>query len=150
MAYITTTDLEQRLGSTLYARLTDRETGIAVDSNVAAELVAQAEAETDGYLARRYATPVDVSAHPELTQLLQARVLDIAEYRAWLGSPFVSDVPSRVKTLYDESVQWLRGVAMGALDLPAASPPASATGADDGPRLEATERKFTAEELDGL
>ena len=106
MAYITTTQLQGRLGSTLYARLTDRVNGTTADGTVAQQLIDEAEALANAYLARRFATPIDLTAHPELTDLLEARVLDVAEYLAWRDSPFVADIPERARLLHDETVQW--------------------------------------------
>ncbi len=150
MAYISTADLSQRLGATLYARLTDRVSGTTADANVAQELVDAAEAEADSFFARRYATPVDLAAHPELAQVLTARVLDLAEYLAWHGSPFIGDPPQRVQTLYAAALRWLEDVANGRLVLPAASPPTSAVAHADQPRQASRARVFSADELDGL
>jgi len=150
MPYITTSDLSARLGTTLYARLTDRVDGESASSTVAQQIVDEAEAEADSYLAARYATPVNLSTHPELADVLAQRVLDLAEYIAWRGSPFVSDIPGRVRTLYSEVRKWFAGVVAGTTALPASSPPASRVAADNSPRYTAEDRKFTADELDGL
>lgn len=150
MAYVTATDLSKRLGATVYARLTDRVNGKTADDAVGDQIVAEAEGEADSYLAARYATPIDLSRHPELADVLVQRVLDLAEYLAWRGSPFVSDIPNRVQTLYDDARRWLAALAAGDVELPAVTPPASRTAADDAPRYRATPRTFTAEELDGL
>ena len=80
MPYITTTQLSARLGSTIYARLTDRDNGTTADPDVAQQIVDEAEALADSHLAKRYATPVDLGAHPELADVLEARVLDLAEH----------------------------------------------------------------------
>jgi phage gp36-like protein len=148
--YITINDLAERLGSPLYARLTDRVQGTTADDDVAAQIVADAIAEADSCLARRYRTPVDLTTHPELTTVLAARVLDLAEYLAWKGSPFVSDPPHRVHQLYATARQWFGDVATGRLVLPAAAPLAGPTGADHGPHTRGTPRDFTHDELDGL
>lgn len=150
MPYITTSQLSQRLGATLYARLTDRVNGLAADETVAQEIVLGASAEADSYLARRYPTPVDLSAQPELADVLQMRVLDLAEYAAWKSSPFVSDPPQRVHSLYATALGWLESVAAGRIVLPAAMPPAPPTAVSNGPVYAASPRVFTAEELDGL
>ena len=150
MAYITTSDLSDRLGATLYARLTDRVNGTSANSTVAQQIVDQAEAEANSYLAKRYATPVSLAAHPELADVLAQRVLDLAEYLAWRGSPFMNDLPGRVKSVRGEAQRWFEQVTNGGIDLPAASPPTSAVAADDSPRYRASERSFTADELDGL
>ncbi|MBU0638054.1 MAG: DUF1320 domain-containing protein [Planctomycetes bacterium] len=150
MAYVTTTQLSQRLGATLYARLTDRVNGTTADTTVAQQIVAEAEAEADSYLARRYATPVDVSGHAELADVLAARVLDLAEYGAWKSSPFTNRVAARVMDIQAAAVAWLEQVARGELDLPAATVLASPTAQDNGPRFTAETRKFSGDELDGL
>lgn len=150
MAYITTTQLSARLGSTIYARLTDRINGTTADPDVAQQIVDEAEALADSYLAKRYATPVDLSARPELSDVLMARVLDLAEWIAWKGSPFVGDVPERVRALGTEAMGWLEAVAAGKIHLPAASPPPGPTAEDDAPRFSAEDREFTRDELDGL
>lgn len=150
MAYATTTDLSNRLGATLYARLTDRVDGTTASATVAQQILDEAEAVLESYLARRYATPVDLGANPELANVLMARALDLAEFMAWKGSPFVSDVPERVRVVYEDTLRWLSAVAAGQATLPAARPPASPMAGDDGPRYSATDRKFTHEELDGL
>jgi len=150
MAYITIVQLSERLGATLYARLTDRVNGTTASSTVAQRIVDEAEAEADGYLARRYETPVNLTAHPELVNILEARVLDLAEWAAWKSTPVVSDPPQRVHALYAEALRWFQDVAQGRLSLPASAPPNSRTTDDEGPRYEACPRVFTADELDGL
>ncbi|MGE0481813.1 MAG: phage protein Gp36 family protein [Phycisphaerae bacterium] len=150
MAYITVTQLSERLGATIYTRLTDREGGKAASAAVAAQIVAEAEAEADSYLARRFATPVDLSARPELAAVLQARVLDLAEHGAWKGSPFVNDLPSRVRALYAAAIAWFEEVARGAVELPAAAPAAGRVATNDAARVSGSARTLTADELDGL
>lgn len=150
MAYITTSQLSERLGATIYARLTDRVNGITANSTVAQQIVDEAQAEADSYLARRYQTPVDLAAHPELANILKARVLDLAEYGAWKSTPFVSDPPQRVHLLYAAALRWFEDVGQGRLLLPAASPPTSGTAEDRAPQYVAQPRRFTSEELDGL
>ncbi len=150
MAYITTSQLSDRLGTTVYARLTDRVNGTTASSAVAQQIVDEAEALANSYLARRYQAPVSLTAHPELAKVLAARVLDLAEAGAWLGSPFVSDSPQRVQSLQAAAIRWFEDVAAGRIPLPASSPPAGPTAEDNGPYYTAPQRPFTAEELDGL
>jgi len=150
MPYINTAQLAQRLGTTLYARLTDRVNGTTADDTIGQQIVDQAAAEADSYLSRRYATPVDLDAHPELSALLTLRVLDLAEYAAWKASPFVSDPPHRVHTLYANALRWLEDVAEGRIVLPAAAPPCGPTAYDQGPHYQTGGRVFTASDLNGL
>jgi len=150
VAYITTADLSQRLGPTLYARLTDRTNGTTLNNTVGQQIVDEAEAEANSYLSKRYATPVNMTQHPELADVLALRVLDLAEYMAWKSSPFVSDIPGRVKAVHEDARRWLERVAAGAVHLPASSPPAASTAEDDSPRYSGRTRAFTEDELDGL
>lgn len=150
MAYINTTQLSARLGSAIYARLTDRVNGTAADAGVAQQIIDEAEAEADSYLAIRYATPIDVAQRPEVSNILEARALDLAEYGAWKGSPFVAGVPARVQSIYQAAIEWFTSIAAGTVSLPARSPAAGPTAEDDSPRYSSTERAFTRDELDGL
>jgi len=150
MAYVTTEQLSQRLGATLYARLTDRVNGTTANPAVAQQIIAEAEAEANSYLARRFQTPIDLAAHPELADVLRLRVLDLAEYAAWKSSPFVSDPPERVEAVYAAAVRWFSELAAGGVVLPADRPPAAQMLDPQTPRYTATPRVFTAEELEGL
>lgn len=150
MAYITTGQLSQRVGATLYARLTDRVSGASPDSAVAQQIIDEAEAETNAILAHRYATPIDLAEHPELANTVAARVLDIAEFIAWKASPFVSEVPLRVQRLYSNATAWLNAVARREAVLPADRPPAERIAESDAAQFVAAPRTFTAAELDGL
>lgn len=147
MAYITINDLRDRLGSSMYARLTDRVSGKTASDTTATQIVAEAEGEANSYLAVRFVTPIDTVAYPELVDLLMARVLDLAEYGAWKGSPFVSDLPNRVETLYRAAVNWFKSLERGQVDLPADAP---ASSDQPAPHYHTTTRQFTREELDGF
>lgn len=150
MAYATLTQLKDRLGLATYARLTDRAAGVTANDSVGQEVLDQAHAIADSYLSVRYATPVDLAQRPEVGVVLAARVLDVAEGMAWRGSPFVGDMPARVRYVASEGERWLRDVADGRVHLPAAAPPASRTASDDSPRFSGTERVLRGEELEEL
>ena len=128
MAYITIVQLSDRLGSSLYARLTDRVSGTTADATVAQQLVDAAEARADAWLSKRYATPIDLTKHSELVDVLESRVLDLAEYLTWRDSPFATDIPERARLVYEETSAWFGAVARGELVLPASMVPASQTG----------------------
>lgn len=150
MAYITTSQLSQRLGSTLYARLTDRVTGTTANATVGQELVDGAEALVNSFLAQRYQTPVDLSTRPELAALLSERALDVAEFLAWKCSPFVNDIAERVRAGYDDAQRWLTQIAQGVIPLPATALPNSTPAIAAGPFVAGATRLFTSDELDGL
>lgn len=150
VAYITITQLEARLGSPLYARLTDRAAGTTADASVAQRIIDEAEAIANSYLARRYATPIDLGSQPELASILEARVLDLAEYAAWKESPFVGEVPGRVRACYTAALRWFEHLADGDIALPARSSPASRNAVGGEVFFQSSERRFTADELEGL
>jgi phage gp36-like protein len=150
VAYVTLQQLKDRVGTSLYSRLTDRVNGTIANDTVGQQVVNEAEAEANSRLAVRYATPVDLAANPELADVLAARVLDLAESIAWSGSPFMGDVPDRVRSLRSAAFEWFDAVAAGRIHLPAATLPRSTTAVDDTAKVSATERKFTAAELEGL
>jgi len=150
MAYVTTSQLEARLGATLYARLTDRVSGTTASATVAQQLVDEAEAEANSSLAARYPVPISLAAHPELAGLLAARVLDIAEHNAWKGSPFVSDPPQRVHVLQATALQWFKDVAAGRIVLPVARPSDLRPTTDDAAQFSARPRVWSPAEMDDL
>lgn len=150
MAYVTIEQLEQRLGSTLYARLTDRIAGTTADDVVAQQIVDEAEAQANSFLATRFATPIDLGLYPQVAAALRARVLDVAEFLAWKSSPFVTDVPERLRVLHEEARQWLMALADGRVALPGGVQPASRGQSETTPLYSAPPRVFTSESLDGL
>lgn len=118
MSYATNADIEQRLGGRAYVQLTDDEgTGTASESRVT-EAREAAEGEVNSYLARRYATPVDVAGHPELAALLKSITLDWAEYRLHARRP---PVPDEVCARREASRGWLAAISTGALLLPSSN-----------------------------
>ncbi len=146
MGYISNSDIQTRLGSAVYVQLTDDAgTGLASVA-VVDEARAGAEGEMDAYLARRFAVPISLSRHPELTGILTSMALDLAEYRLRLRRPPIS---AEATARRDAAVAWLQRVAAGEIELPAAAPlEASQLGGIAG-RATGTERIMTREELSG-
>ncbi len=115
MAYINNADIEQRLGSGAYVQLTDDDQDGSADVGVVDEARLGAEGEVNGYLARRYQVPIDLTAHPELAAVLASITLDVAEYRLRLRRPPVSEDARR---RFLQTIEWLGRVADGKADLP--------------------------------
>jgi len=126
MAYIVQADLEGRVGAAKLLQLTT-DSGATIDAAVVAEIMGSAEGEVNGYLARRYAVPVDLTAHADVQATLKGFCLDLAAYRAHLRRP---PVPEDISKARSNAVEWLKMVSEGKIVLPAATTPAS-TGADD-------------------
>jgi phage gp36-like protein len=118
MAYLTNADIEERLGSRTYIQLTDDEGTGSADTDKVDEVRLGAEGEVDSYLARRYAVPIDVTAHAELAGVLKSMALDIAEFRLHCRRP---PVPREVVDKRDAAVRWLDQVARNEISLPADS-----------------------------
>lgn len=116
MTYAGSSDLEARLGSTVFVQLTDDAgTGVA-DETKAAEALATAEGEVNSYLGRRYAVPVDVARHAQLAALLRNVTVDLAAYRLHARRPPVPDELWRHRS---SAIGWLERLADGRAVLPA-------------------------------
>jgi len=123
MGYIVNQDIIDRVGSAAALQLTT-DSGSSPSTTVLDEVRLSSEGEVNGYLATRYAVPVDLTAHADVAATLKAFTLDIAVYRLHLRRSLVSDADRNAR---NDAVKWLEGVAKGAVDLPAATTPASST-----------------------
>jgi phage gp36-like protein len=130
MSYIVNQDIVDRVGVDRAVQLSS-DSGTAVNTNVLDEVRLSSEGEVNGYLAKRYAVPVDLTAHPDLDATLSGFTLDIAVYRLMLRRP---PVPEDIRRAYDNAVKWLVAVSKGEVILPADTPPASATA--DAPTID--------------
>lgn len=119
MAYISNGDIEERLGSATFIQLTDDDGNGVADTGVVDEARLAAEGEVNSYLARRYQVPIDASEHPELADLLASITLDLVEYRLRSRRP---PIPKDAVDRHGKTLQWLKGVADGRIELPSAAP----------------------------
>lgn len=129
MAYVVNQDIIDRVGTATAAQLTT-DSGSTPDSDALDEVRLAAEGEANGYIAKRYAVPVDLSAHADLAGTLAGFVLDIAVYRLFSRRPPPAD---NYKTSRDEAVKWFLAISEGKVKLPAAVTPASTTSDDPAP-----------------
>jgi phage gp36-like protein len=118
MAYITNSDIEKRLGTAAYVQLTDDNGDGSADVAVVDEARLGAEGEVNAHLAARFQVPIDLAIHSELAGLLASITLDLVEIRLRGRRP---PVPQDVIRKGIAAVDWLRGVAAGTIDLPAAA-----------------------------
>lgn len=125
MAYASASELATRLGTTLYNELGDSDTARQ------AQWIADADAEIDGYLATRVATPVDTAQSPGAVPKLRQLSLAIASFNAYANKPPVPDV---ITSRYDAAITWLMAFEEGKGELPVAVPV-------DGPTVAATVAK---------
>jgi phage gp36-like protein len=129
VSYIVNQDIIDRVGPDAAVQLTT-DTGSVADSDVLDEVRKGAEGEVNGYLAKRYEVPVDLSAHADIADTLKSFTLDIAAYRLHARRGPVSEA---LRTSRDDAVKWLVGVAEGKIVLPASTTPASTTSDDPKP-----------------
>ncbi len=124
MAYITNADIQERLGADAYVQLTDDDGNGQADVGVVDEARLGAEGEVNSYLARRYGVPIDLTAHPDLADVLASFTLDLVECRLRARRP---PVPKDALNMRAAAITWLTRVADGSLELPSTTQVASNT-----------------------
>ncbi len=124
--YTTIEDLQDRLGESLYNKLTNREGGETGDDDIAAQMLEEAEAVVHSWIGGRYAVPVDVSSDTVLALTLKRRVLQIAPFVAHANA-IRRSIPENWRDLYDEAMKWLRAVGKGDIPLSAETRPTTST-----------------------
>jgi phage gp36-like protein len=112
-------DIAERLGGGALVQLADDNGDGVADTAVVDEARLGAEGEVNSYLARQYSTPIDLTVHPELADLLASVTLDIAEDRLRSRRPPVAE--DAVRRIAQTRI-WLQRVAAGEAELPAWSP----------------------------
>ncbi len=123
MAYIVNQDIIDRVGTTAATQLTS-DSGGTPDSGVLDEVRLSSEGEVNGYLSKRYAVPVDLTAHADLAATLKGFTLDVAEYRLRSRRDSMAEVHEK---MYANAKEWLEKVRKGEIPLPAALTPVSTT-----------------------
>lgn len=136
MTYATQADLEDAFGASELVQIADRDGDSLPDPGFLAAVLERADSFIDGYLAGRYALPLDAPYPP----VIVATACDLARY--WL---YDDAAPERVKEAFDAAVAWLKDISAGRalLQLPAAT-----ENADVGsPDYTASDRVFSADTL---
>lgn len=139
MTYVTSEEMVARFGEREMIQLTDRdnETG-EVNLDVLNAALADAQAEVDGYISVRYATPLVTV--PDVVKSITA---DIARYRL-----YDTEVPETVEKRYEAALRFLRDVSARRAsldkDLNGEDAPVS-----NGIRISSRPRVFNDSSLDG-
>jgi phage gp36-like protein len=147
MGYITNTDVELRLGTTLLIQLTDDVESGQVNTDVADEARLGCEGEVNSFLARRYGVPIDLGAHPQVADLLRTVTLDLAEYRLHARRP---PVPAEVIARQKGALAWLGKAASGEVILPTLAPVAPNPASGVAAAITGNAKGLSANELKGL
>lgn len=110
--YISQSDLETLVGEALLISLTNKnQAATTIDTDVVAEVIADAEAEINSYLGARYALPLN-EPYPRLVLQLTKR---LARWHLYQQAPGTED--ESITKDYDRIIAQLRDVAAGKIDL---------------------------------
>lgn len=144
--YITSADLEKRVGAKAFVQLADDDGDGTADPDVILEIRLGALGEVNSYLGVRYETPIDTDVHTKLVGLLKSISLDMAEFRLRSRRP---PVPEDATGRRNVTLKWLRDVAASRVSLPSHSRLES--NMTHGPIAKATgePRVLTRDSLDG-
>lgn len=143
--YITRSDLERRLRRS-YATLYTPPGQSAVDTDLVDADIDAAEAEVDGYLAKRYRVPVTDSA---ALRMCRAWSLVLAEELAYGAIPG-RDLPESVSTRAKTAREQLAAAADGRMMLGSAETVAEAAGASEALVIEGETPVMTRTTLEGF
>ena len=103
--YCTEQDLIDRFSETEIIQLSDNNNTGAIDSTVVAMAISDADGEIDGYLASRFALPVN-----PVPKVLLRIACDLTRYYLYDDS-----ATDHVQKRYDDAVKFLKGVAAGSI-----------------------------------
>lgn len=110
MSYATQVDLVQRYGAQELAQLTDPVASSAIDAEIVARALADADAEIDARLGGRYTLPLAT-----VPVLLVRMACDIARFYLWGDS-----ASEAVRARYTDATKLLDKIATGLIPLPSA------------------------------
>ena len=109
-AYAAPADIGAQYGAETLLLLTDRDGDGQADPGAAERALADATAEIDGYLAGRYALPLESGR----AAALRRTAVDIAVYRLAADATAATDERRR---RYEDAVRFLKGIASGEIRL---------------------------------
>lgn len=139
MAYLTQSDMVDRLGEPEMIALTDMSGSGAINSAIVTRALEEASSLVDSYLSRRYAVPVD----PAPPALLSA-VADIAHFT--LNR---LHAPDAVIARHKAALAWLQKLADGSAELVGvAGVEATEAAPSGGLKVSAPDRRVSASDLD--
>ncbi|PTW61426.1 phage gp36-like protein [Breoghania corrubedonensis] len=143
MTYATQQDLIDRFGADELIQLTDRLSvpPAAIDADVVARALSDADALIDSYLRKRYALPLD-PAPPVLVKIAS----DLARYNLYDDG---ADKDGPVVRAQGSALAWLRDVSKGLIELDDGTGDAPAASGGGQVRASYPDRVFTRDSLRG-
>ena len=141
MAYITQTDIENRIGATILIQLTDDDGDGVADASVVNKAISDAEAEVNGYVGTRYSVPLD-----PVPAIVSRWTTSIAVYLVYQHRRGASET---VQYEYEQTVKALDKVSRGLITL-GANEPETTTPEVGGVTVDAPEPVITLDAMKGL
>lgn len=127
--YCTNAEVEARFSSTAeIANLTDSTDPDTPNDDIITECRQAAEGEINGYLARKYAVPLDTSDDDGLAGALRGMALDLTVYKLYARQGQVSEAHLAAR---NQVIEWCQRVASGEILIPSAVTPTGT--ANDSP-----------------
>lgn len=139
MTYASAQDMSDRFGDASLILLTDRVNGAAIDTQVLAKALADADAQINSYISTRYTIPVTPTP---------AALIPVACNLAYY-SLYPTGAPEAVKTNRDEAIALLRDVSTGRAGLGLGGP-AATTSPSAGIQVATGDRVMTRDNLADL
>ena len=137
MGYCTQTDIEARYTAEDLRRFADHDGDGAADPGVIAQAIADADAEIDSYLGKRYQVPLR-AAPAAVTNAS----ITVAWYRLALGRDSVSE---SIDKAYERTLRWLEKVSAGGISI-GVDPAPSAAGGAPGVQYDVDGKHFDRED----
>jgi phage gp36-like protein len=136
--YISTTDLQERVGPTLLTNLLSLK---ADPATAKTNIIARAEARCNAAFAVLYTTPVPAG------DFVSELALCVAEYEAY-KSGAGGNVPEKIRQSFEDAIKDLTAIAKGTLALPGATAPTSIAAAEGIMSVDSTTALLDADSLE--
>lgn len=147
--YATVEELTAKLGSGVYAQLTDRVNSTTADDDVGQQLLDAAETRLHMALGGRYRTPFDPSLDAALAAALRTLTLDLAAYQAYVEHPDKPEPRRGVVDAHRETLKYLDDIAAGKKALPGLAVIAGAVSTGHKPTAIGEAKVFSMEKMRG-
>lgn len=140
--YTSTETVEARFGTRFLVQMTREGAETTVDTDLLASVIAEVEAEIDGYVGRAYALPLAI-----VPAMLSRLAADLVRFRLYARKPNLR-IPEDVTKRFDADVKVLERIAKRDISLGLPLEPAQEGG--QGAVLSSGERTFTRRSMRGF
>jgi len=140
--YTSTETVEARFGTRFLVQMTREGAETTVDTDLLASVIAEVEAEIDGYVGRAYALPLAI-----VPTLLMRLAADMVRFRLYARKPNLR-IPEDVTKRFDADVKVLERIAKRDISLGLPLEPSQESG--QGAVLSSGKRTFTRGSMRGF